>query len=162
MSRYLVSARQGHLEQVFHIFAYLKHHPRSMMVFDDTIPTFKSERFVKYDWSEFILKHPRRYQATSLNHHAARKLWCPASWMPIMPDVGKRDDHIRESSSLSTEHRYSGSRRGRTPFWHQLMAQNYWRCGSPSRWSRACVISCGWWALQSLMNVQFSAIIQLW
>ena len=53
MSRYLVSARQGHLEQVFHIFAYLKHHPRSTMVFDDTIPTFRSERFVKCDWSEF-------------------------------------------------------------------------------------------------------------
>jgi hypothetical protein len=40
MSRYLVSARQGHLEQVFHIFAYLKHHPRSTIAFDDTIPTF--------------------------------------------------------------------------------------------------------------------------
>ena len=53
MSRYLVSARQGHLEQVFHIFAYLKHHPRSTMVFDDTIPTFQGERFVKCDWSEF-------------------------------------------------------------------------------------------------------------
>ena len=53
MSRYLVSARQGHLEQVFHIFAYLKHHPRSTMVFDDTIPTFRGERFVNCDWSEF-------------------------------------------------------------------------------------------------------------
>ena len=53
MSRYLVSARQGHLEQVFHIFAYLKHHPRSTIVFDDTVPTFRGERFVKCDWSEF-------------------------------------------------------------------------------------------------------------
>ena len=53
MSRYLVSAREGHLEQVFHIFAYLKHHPRSTMVFDDTVPAFKGERFVKCDWAEF-------------------------------------------------------------------------------------------------------------
>jgi hypothetical protein len=53
LSRYLVSARQGHLEQVFHIFAYLKHHPRSTMVFDDTIPVFRGERFVNCDWSEF-------------------------------------------------------------------------------------------------------------
>jgi hypothetical protein len=53
LSRYLVSARQGHLEQVFHIFAYLKHHPRSTMVFDDTIPVFRGEKFVKCDWSEF-------------------------------------------------------------------------------------------------------------
>ena len=41
------------MEQVFHIFAYLKHHPRSTMVVDDTIPVFKGERFVKCDWSEF-------------------------------------------------------------------------------------------------------------
>ena len=41
MSRYLV------------FFAYLKHHPRSTTVFDDTIPTFRGERFVKCDWSEF-------------------------------------------------------------------------------------------------------------
>jgi hypothetical protein len=53
MPRYLVSARQGHLEQLFHIVAYSKHHPRSTMVFDDTIPVFRGERFVKCDWSEF-------------------------------------------------------------------------------------------------------------
>ena len=53
MSQYLLSARQGRLEQVFHMFAYLKHHPRSTMVFDDTIPTFRGERFVRCDRSEF-------------------------------------------------------------------------------------------------------------
>ena len=53
LSRYLVSAREGHLEQVFHIFAYLKHHPRSTMVFDDTVPSYRGERFLKCDWSEF-------------------------------------------------------------------------------------------------------------
>jgi hypothetical protein len=53
LSRYLVSARQGHLEQVFHIFAYLKTHSRSTMVFDDTMPTYRSKRFIKCDWSKF-------------------------------------------------------------------------------------------------------------
>jgi hypothetical protein len=53
LSRYLVSARQGHLEQAFHIFAYLKTHLRSTMVFDDTVPNYRSKRFVKCDWSEF-------------------------------------------------------------------------------------------------------------
>ena len=53
LSRYLVSARQGHLEQAFHIFAYLKTHLRSTMVFDDTVPNYGSKRFVKCDWSEF-------------------------------------------------------------------------------------------------------------
>jgi hypothetical protein len=53
MSRYLVSAREGHLEQVFHIFGYLKSHARSTMVFDDTEPTYSQHRFQQCDWSEF-------------------------------------------------------------------------------------------------------------
>ena len=69
LSRYLVSARQGHLEQVFHIFAYLKHHPRSTMVFDDTIPTFRGKRFVKCDWSEF---YPDAVEAIPENMPTAR------------------------------------------------------------------------------------------
>ena len=33
--RYLVSAREGHLQQVFHIFGYLKVYYKSTMVFDE-------------------------------------------------------------------------------------------------------------------------------
>ena len=40
LSRYLVSARAKHLEQCFHIFAYLKQYDRSTLVFDDTKPEF--------------------------------------------------------------------------------------------------------------------------
>ena len=69
LSRYLVSARKGHLEQVFHIFAYLKHHPRSTMVFDDTVPSYRGERFVKCDWSEF---YPDAMEAIPDNMPEAR------------------------------------------------------------------------------------------
>jgi hypothetical protein len=53
LSRYLVSPREGHLQQVFHIFAYLKHHKRSRMVFDDSEPVFNESAFRDCDWSEF-------------------------------------------------------------------------------------------------------------
>jgi hypothetical protein len=53
LSRYVVSPREGHLQQVFHLFAYLKHHKRSRMVFDDTEPMFKDSSFNVCDWSEF-------------------------------------------------------------------------------------------------------------
>ena len=53
LSRYLMSPREGHLQQVFHLFAYLKHHKRSRMVFDDTEPIFDSNAFKTCDWSEF-------------------------------------------------------------------------------------------------------------
>jgi hypothetical protein len=52
LSRYVVSPRDGHLQQVFHIFAYLKHHKRSTMVFDETMPQFDERRFKEVDWSE--------------------------------------------------------------------------------------------------------------
>jgi hypothetical protein len=53
LSRYVVSPREGHLQQVFHVFAYLKHHKRSRMVFDDSEPVFDESSFKVCDWSEF-------------------------------------------------------------------------------------------------------------
>ena len=53
LSRFLASPRRGHLDQAFHIFAYLKRYNRSSMVFDDTEPMFEESRFQKCDWSEY-------------------------------------------------------------------------------------------------------------
>ena len=53
LSRYLVSARVGHLDQVFHTFAYLKRYETSTMVFDDTEPLFDERRFKVCDWAEY-------------------------------------------------------------------------------------------------------------
>ena len=53
LSRYLAMPREGHLEQALHIFAYLKAHGRSTLVFDDTTPTFDKDRFFQADWSEY-------------------------------------------------------------------------------------------------------------
>ena len=44
LSRYLVTARTGHLDQVFHTFAYLKRFETSTVVFDDSEPSFGGER----------------------------------------------------------------------------------------------------------------------
>ena len=53
LSRYVVSPREGHLQQVFHLFAYLKHHKHSKMVFDDTEPVFDESSFCVCDWLEY-------------------------------------------------------------------------------------------------------------
>ena len=53
LSSFLVQPRHGHLEQVFHIFAYLKSHGRSKMVFDDSTILLDESRFVKQDWTTF-------------------------------------------------------------------------------------------------------------
>jgi hypothetical protein len=53
LSRYLAAPCEGHLEQVFHIFAYLKHHPKSRTVFGDHEMIHDMANFVQCDWSEF-------------------------------------------------------------------------------------------------------------
>ncbi len=52
LSKYLAQPREGHLEAVFRIFAYLDSHSRSKMVFDDTIPQWDESRFTKCDWGD--------------------------------------------------------------------------------------------------------------
>ena len=52
LSRFLASPREGHLDETLHVFAYLKSHTRSTLVFDDTLPTFDHE-FQQADWSEY-------------------------------------------------------------------------------------------------------------
>jgi hypothetical protein len=49
----LVNPRQGHLEAVYHIFAYLKRHERCAMVFDNKVLHFAKANFSEFDWVDF-------------------------------------------------------------------------------------------------------------
>ena len=51
LSSHLALPRQGHMEQVFHIFAYLKHHHNGELVFDPTTPSIDHSLFERKDWS---------------------------------------------------------------------------------------------------------------
>jgi hypothetical protein len=53
MSSYMAAPHISHLNQLFHIFGYLKSHMRSKMVFDDTWLQFDKQRFTKCDWNEY-------------------------------------------------------------------------------------------------------------
>jgi hypothetical protein len=52
MSSYMAAPCVSHLNQLYHIFGYLRIHLKSKMVFDDTWPQFDEHRFVKCDWSK--------------------------------------------------------------------------------------------------------------
>jgi hypothetical protein len=69
LSCYIVLPREGHLQQVFHLFAYLKHHKHSRMVFDDTEPIFDETAFRVCDWTEF---YPDAEEAIPHNAPEAR------------------------------------------------------------------------------------------
>lgn len=53
LSAYLAAPREGHLEQVFHIFGYLKKNPKRKLAFDPDHPRIDESRFKKYDWQDF-------------------------------------------------------------------------------------------------------------
>eukprot|EP00978_Attheya_sp_CCMP212_P002025 scaffold4145_cov55-Attheya_sp.AAC.8 len=52
LSSHLAMLRKGHLDQVFHIFAYLKKCKSSKCVFDASNPSF-GDRFKPVEWDEF-------------------------------------------------------------------------------------------------------------
>jgi len=49
----LALPREGHLQQVYHIFAYLKQKHNARLVFDATYPVVDPSEFPKQDWSSF-------------------------------------------------------------------------------------------------------------
>jgi hypothetical protein len=53
MSKYLVQPRVGHLNELYHLFGYLKSHDHSRIVLDASRPTIDERRFLKQDWMEF-------------------------------------------------------------------------------------------------------------
>ena len=57
MSSMLALPRLGHLEQVLHIFGYLKSHHNAELVFDPTYPDFPEDQFPRKDWSTSEFGH---------------------------------------------------------------------------------------------------------
>jgi len=54
MASMMAMPRQGHLEQLYHMFAYLKLKHNSSMVFDPTEPDIDDAQFVREDWSATV------------------------------------------------------------------------------------------------------------
>ena len=51
MSSHLALPRKGHLNQLFHIFAYLKKYLNAKMVFDPSDPYIDMSCFDEHDWT---------------------------------------------------------------------------------------------------------------
>jgi hypothetical protein len=53
LSQHLALPRVGHLEAVYHIFAYLMKHDKSRIIFDPSDPIIDDQHFPEVDWTEF-------------------------------------------------------------------------------------------------------------
>ena len=57
LSSQLALPREGHLEQVFHMFAHLKKYHNAELVFDPTVPEIDIAKFEERDWSSSEFGH---------------------------------------------------------------------------------------------------------
>ena len=46
--------REGHIQKLFNIFAYLNNHHTTDMVFDPSVPDFDADKFQRQDWYETV------------------------------------------------------------------------------------------------------------
>jgi hypothetical protein len=53
LSSHSLQPRQGHLDQVFHIFGYIKRNKRATLVFDKSRVNWDESAFEKHDWTDF-------------------------------------------------------------------------------------------------------------
>ena len=63
MSTLLALPQWGHLEQLYHIFGYLKAHPKRNLFFDPQHPKVDELAFKEYDWYDFY--HEAKEQLSS-------------------------------------------------------------------------------------------------
>ena len=60
LSSSLALPHEGHLEQVYHIFGYLKKYHNTEMVFDPSDPVVDPTSFVMQDWSNTEFDHDNK------------------------------------------------------------------------------------------------------
>lgn len=53
MSTYMAMPRDGHLQQLYRIFGYLKLYPKRKIAFDPQHPAIKERMFRKSDWTDY-------------------------------------------------------------------------------------------------------------
>ena len=53
MSTYMAMPREGHLQQLYRIFGYLKPYPKRKIAFDPQHPYFSERMFQHYDWHDY-------------------------------------------------------------------------------------------------------------
>ena len=69
MSTHLALPRQGHLEQLHHIFGYLKMNPKCKLFFYPQHPNIDERAFKEHDWYEFYHDAKERLPSNSPKPH---------------------------------------------------------------------------------------------
>ena len=76
MSSHLALPREGHLEQVLHIFAHLKKYHNTEMVFDPSDPVIDEAQFEQKDWTSSEFGHTEPQRSSHPRCHSQEGLVC--------------------------------------------------------------------------------------
>jgi hypothetical protein len=98
LSSFLMQPRKGHLEAVYGICGYLKHHNHSTMVFDNQEINWNDTDSVNYDWKDFYNDSAESIPCNALEPRG-KSVQILHLWLPIMPDSMSIANHIQEFSS---------------------------------------------------------------
>ena len=74
LSLYLVLSREGHMQELFHVFAYLRKHLNSEIVFDPTEPDVDMNSFQRQDWRYSIYSSSGEETKESLPQNVTKPL----------------------------------------------------------------------------------------
>ncbi|KAI2506386.1 Reverse transcriptase (RNA-dependent DNA polymerase) [Fragilaria crotonensis] len=86
LSTHLALPREGHLQQVYHIFGYLKARPKRTIAFDPSHPDIDESRFVQCDWHDFYRGAAELIPGTCPKPEVTLYLLTVLS-MPIMQEI---------------------------------------------------------------------------
>jgi hypothetical protein len=96
MLQYSASPREGHLEAVYHIFAYLATHTSGCIVFDATTPLLDEDCFQHdVDWRPFTGTYMKKNQLICLSHLGYQWRY-HALWMQIMLVIWSQGGRIQD------------------------------------------------------------------
>ena len=97
MSSHLALPREGHLEQLFHIFAYLKKYHNAKLVYNLTVPDINMAQFVECDWTLSEFGHVQGKEILPGQCCMGLDLLYPSRLMLIMPPTQLQGDHVLDS-----------------------------------------------------------------
>ena len=114
MASMMAMPRKGHLDQLYHIFSYLKRKHNSEIVFDLTVPEIDKDQFPKYIWDHTPYKNSCEDIPENAPESRGFDLrWCPL-WIRIMPVttllVGQRPDFLLSLTIRPIKRCQKGSR----------------------------------------------------
>ena len=92
LSSHLALPCKGHLQQVYHMFGYLKAQPKKTLAFDPTHPDIDEARFLCHDWHDFYRGAKELIPGTHRNQEVM-SFQLTVLLMLITQVTGLRGDH---------------------------------------------------------------------